>query len=102
MPDDTLTMDDLAAAIALVSSPPLRTRPRVVVSHHLPRNVIGHWIDPLSAHPLWVWWRRLWGDSGGWLACWIASPMYDESGYQIGDTLLVSPQAFKMMEARDG
>lgn len=73
---------------------------RVVVSHDLPRPLIGHRISPLLAHPLWAWWRRLWGDDGGWLAFWLATPMYGEPEvYRTGNLLIVPPAHFEALRA---
>ena len=70
---------------------------RFVVKNDLPRPLIGHWIHPLHAHPLWVWWERVvWRSRKGSFLQWLRWSMYGEPEMlRVGNTIYLSENQYR-------
>ncbi len=92
----TLTMETLRQAAAIIQPHDAgQPRLRVVVAHDLPRELIGHHVRQIKAHPHLAWLLRLLGLSDHVMWVGLHTPMYGPPAmYRIGNTLVCSPEQF--------
>lgn len=100
---DTLTVEKLTntmrmfGALTAPAPAPRLHGLEVIVSHHLPRPLIGHHVQPMKAR--WgIAWLRRWF-TGSDVFMWLKWPMYGEPDVvRMGNKLFVSPRQFHILK----